>query len=680
MPASASRRSRPFTRLTAGLVAALSCLAIVASDAGSSSVEAAGVDPNDWLAVLNTYRSQSGLGAVSENGAWASGTANHSCWMLLNGIAHDEPSGTPGYTVDGDAAGNAANVAVSSASTASAKGHIDLWMSGPFHAIGILRANLTQSSYGQCTSPPNPSTTSWKSAGTLDVVRGNNWSGPKPSAPIVFPGNGATTSLTRFVAESPDPRTFCNWTGRTVGLPLIALMPANVTSASASLSGPNGPVTTCVLTGSNTDGVASSILGGDNAIVVVPDAPLSTGTYNVSVNSNGGNAGWSFNVDPNAVFAPTVAPPAVATVLGTAMRYQSVSPFRFADSRIAQTLWPLPAGQPVRVQIAGRQGLPDDITAVSANFTIAEAQSPGYLTAYDCSSAQPSVSTLNYRAGEAIANQAIIPLDKGALCLFSAGSAHVIIDVNGFVAPSGASQFVPVDPTRLFDSRRGSAFQAGSTTRIVVEGGASPAPDSADAVALNVTITDAAGAGFAKVYPCDVNEPNVSNVNVNTGGVRANSVIVPTAADGSICVTTNVNANVIVDITGWFGHTAGYSFLPLSPIRIADTRSYQPELNPAANGQPLAPGVVRRVQVAGTRGVPAGARAATVNLVALDALGGGFLQAVPCDASSGVSNLNYVDWAPVANGAIVKLSSDGAICVTSSQWAHVIVDLSGVWM
>ena len=86
------------------------------------SVQAAGVDPNDWLAVVNTYRSQSGLPPIANNPAWAAGTQNHACWMLLNGIAHDEAPGTPGYTVEGDVAGNSSNVAVSSTASTNAQG------------------------------------------------------------------------------------------------------------------------------------------------------------------------------------------------------------------------------------------------------------------------------------------------------------------------------------------------------------------------------------------------------------------------------------------------------------------------------------------------------------------------------------------------------------------------------
>ncbi len=182
------------------------------------------------------------------------------------------------------------------------------------------------------------------------------------------------------------------------------------------------------------------------------------------------------------------------------------------------------------------------------------------------------------------------------------------------------------------------------------------------------------------MFPCDAPEPGVSSVNVRIGGVRANSVIVPVAADGSVCLTSNITSNVIVDITGWFGRNAGYKFIPLSPMRLADTRSFQAVLNPSANALPLEAGAVLEVQVAGNRGIPSDAKAATVNLVALESPVGGWLRVVPCGAWSDVSNLNYLDASPVANGANLKLSAKGSICVTSSQRTHVIVDVNGVWL
>jgi len=668
--------------MSLGLAAICSSLVLSAS---TPTATAAGPAADDWLGIVNVYRAQSGLAPVVNNPAWSNGATNHSCWMLLNGIAHDETPGSPGYTADGDQAGNSGNVAVSSNSSATPRSHIDLWMTGPFHAIGLLRASLSQAAYGMCASPPNPTLTPWKSAATLDVVRGNNWSAAKPATPVVFPGNGATTSLTRFIAETPDPRTFCGWGSQTVGLPLIAMMPSNVTSASATLVGPSGPLATCVLHKANTSGTASAILGGDNAVVVVPAAPLAKGTYTVSVNSDGGNANWGFTVDPSAALTPV--PPAPPGPLGdtealtSQMPFQALTPFRFADSRSNIAIGRLPANQQVRVQIAGRSGLPADITAISANFTGVAASAAGYLTASNCAEINPSFSTLNFEANDGVPNQAIIPLSSGDLCLFSSEATDIVIDINGYVSPTASQVFIPVAPKRLFDSRPSAQpLRPGQVLRIAVEGGASPAPADAVAVAVNLTGVMPDESGWIRVFPCDAPEPASSSLNPRIGRARANSAIVPTAADGTICLTSNVTSHIIVDITGWFGSRGGRQFVPISPIRLTDTRQSHPSLNGGAGPVMLVPGRELRVQVAGTRGIGTDVRAATLNLAAVGATAPGFIVAVPCGQTSDVSNVNFTgDSGAVANGANVQLDATGSICVTTSAPTHVLIDITGVW-
>ena len=84
------------------------------------------------------------------------GAYKHSCYMLQNDIAHDEIPGRPGYTPEGDAAGNNGNVAVSSVAGTSARSHIELWMTGPFHAIGVLRPNLQRVGFGKCDNASGP--------------------------------------------------------------------------------------------------------------------------------------------------------------------------------------------------------------------------------------------------------------------------------------------------------------------------------------------------------------------------------------------------------------------------------------------------------------------------------------------------------------------------------------------
>lgn len=150
----------------------------------------------DWLTTVNYYREMAGVAPVAEDTSMSPGAYNHSCYMLLNDIAHDEVPGAPGYTAAGDTAGNNGNVAVSSATSVTQRSFVELWMTGPFHAIGMLRPNLQRVGYGQCE---NASAARWHSGATLDILRGLGQR-RSLSAPILFPGNGTVTNLTKFIA------------------------------------------------------------------------------------------------------------------------------------------------------------------------------------------------------------------------------------------------------------------------------------------------------------------------------------------------------------------------------------------------------------------------------------------------------------------------------------------------
>ena len=151
----------------------------------------------DWLTAVNYFRAMAGVGAIYDDPSLSSGAYNHSCYMLLNDIAHDEIPGAPGYTSSGDAAGNAGNVAVSSATGLTNRSFVELWMTAPFHAIGVLRPNLQRAGYGQCE---NPNTARWHSGATLNVLTGLGQQ-QGLADPILFPGNGTITNLTNFIAD-----------------------------------------------------------------------------------------------------------------------------------------------------------------------------------------------------------------------------------------------------------------------------------------------------------------------------------------------------------------------------------------------------------------------------------------------------------------------------------------------
>jgi hypothetical protein len=78
-------------------------------------------------------------------------------------------------------------------------------------------------------------------------------------------------------------------------------------------------------------------------------------------------------------------------------------------------------------------------------------------------------------------------------------------------------------------------------------------PATATAVALNVTVDGPAGAGFFTVFPCAAAPPDASNLNDVAGLTVANSVTVGVGDGGAVCVYTEAAADVLVDVTGYYG-------------------------------------------------------------------------------------------------------------------------------
>ena len=672
---SRNRSPRPVRRWAAAATAIAAAIAtsVVALAAPPT---ASAVTNDDWLGIVNTYRAMSGLAPVAENATWSAQARDHSCYMLKNGITHDEVPGLPGYTPGGDIAGNSGNVAVSSSLDATARNHIDLWMTGPFHAIGILRHNLTTTGYGQCIDANTP--TPWHSGGTLDVIRGLDSGRARPSTPITFPGNGATVPLSSFVTEYPNPMDFCGWSG-TAGLPLIAMMPNKVSNASATITGPNGPVGTCVLHAGNTgaNATARAILDSDNAVVVMPRDVLANGTYTVNVNSNGGSASWSFDVDTSAQLAATPASVPDTAPSATNVNFHPVDPFRLVDTRFGKGATRLGAGQVVRIHAADA-----GTAAISANFVAVAPSAPGHLTVFDCSPSVPEVSTLGYVPGTATANQAIVPLSAGDFCIYTLADVDVVVDVNGYYrSGSDTATFEPVMPMRLYDSRAAEGrLRAGVERKVRITGTVGGPPVGSEAVALNVTAIMADFSGHLQVYPCGSQTAlESSTINYNPKEARPNTVVVGTDDQGQVCLRSLQDIDVVIDYTGYFGNGAGLDFTALSPIRLFDSRKSFSTLNEITGVAELRAGQVVRLAVAGSRGIPADAKAASVNLTVTGSTEGLHVTAYPCGARPDTSNLNVAAGQTNANGAMVKLSSSGELCVYVLHDVHLVVDINGIW-
>lgn len=119
--------------------------------------------------------------------------------------------------------------------------------------------------------------------------------------------------------------------------------------------------------------------------------------------------------------------------------FYSVGPCRVVDTRNATGPFggpPLSAGLVRVFPTAGRCGLPASATSLSLNITVAGATEGGHLRLYPGGSPLPLTSTINYWAGQARANNAIVTLSTGGslsvFCGQAAGTVHLILDVNGY--------------------------------------------------------------------------------------------------------------------------------------------------------------------------------------------------------------------------------------------------------
>ncbi len=122
-----------------------------------------------------------------------------------------------------------------------------------------------------------------------------------------------------------------------------------------------------------------------------------------------------------------------------------ITPCRIADTR--QAGFPagygppaLTGGVPRNFTLTGQCGIPSLAAAVSLNVTVTNTQGPGFILIYPEGGAQPNVSTLNYVAGQTVANAAVVPLGTGGGITVIAGvsGTDLILDTNGYYAGAGA--------------------------------------------------------------------------------------------------------------------------------------------------------------------------------------------------------------------------------------------------
>jgi RHS repeat-associated protein len=241
--------------------------------------------------------------------------------------------------------------------------------------------------------------------------------------------------------------------------------------------------------------------------------------------------------------------------------------------------------------------------------------------------------------------------------------------------------FVPLVPARLMDTRTGGQtvdgqfvgghMTAGQTKNLTILGrDGMPNMSGVSAVALNVTVTNASGAGFLVAWPSGAAQPNTSNLNFDQTQAISNQVIVPIGTGGQVAIYVNSAADVIADVAGYFPSAS--AFTPLTPARLLDTR---------LGGGPVGPGGQLNLTVLGAGGVPSsGVSAVVVNVTATNATAPTFITVWPTSATrpTNASNLNVVAGQTIPNLVMVGVGTSGNISFYNNAGStDLIADVVG---
>ena len=408
---------------------------------------------------------------------------------------------------------------------------------------------------------------------------------------------------------------------------------------------------------------------------------FANGTYWVYTTVHSGSSvGSAYSTGPVRIERPVPTTPSC---------YVPLNPGRVLDTRTGEggNISALAGGALTEVNVTNVRGVPaTGATAVVLNVTVADPLTSGFITAWPSGEAQPTVSNLNYVAGQTVPNLVTVKVGaNGRVNMFnSQGFTQVLADVVGYYTAASsncAGRFTAVTPGRVLDTRDGTGT-GGSTSPVgpgqsinVQATGVMGVPGiGVSGVALNVTVTGPTQEGYLTVWPTGEAQAGASSHNFVPGLTVANLVLAKVGSGGQVSIFNSAGyTHIVADVVGYFS-TVGGTFVPVSPQRIVDSRY---GIGTAAG--PLGPGTSADVNVAGVGPVPGNATAAVVNVTSTDASSVSFITVWPTNtAMPRASTLNPRPGVAVPNLAYLKLGAGGRLSIFNDAGStNYIVDVFG---
>jgi RHS repeat-associated protein len=252
-----------------------------------------------------------------------------------------------------------------------------------------------------------------------------------------------------------------------------------------------------------------------------------------------------------------------------------------------------------------------------------------------------------------------------------------------------AGEYVPLTPARIVDTRTGlggyTGVLGGNVAKSFPVLGVGGVPSSGvSAVVVSVAGIGSTAVSYLSVYPTGEPRPEVAQVSLDVGETVANTVIAKVGAGGKTDIRNHAGSvAVAVDVQGYFTDntvtTAGGTFVPLSPARIADTRT-----GLGGSSTPIGPQQTRSFTVLGVGGVPSsGVSAVALNVAAVGPTASNYVSVWPAGQPrpDPGSTLNTTAGVDIASFAQVKVGTGGQISVYNQAGSiNLVLDVEGYYL
>jgi hypothetical protein len=313
-------------------------------------------------------------------------------------------------------------------------------------------------------------------------------------------------------------------------------------------------------------------------------------------------------------------------------------------------------------------------TAASTSAAEAEAEA-GPIVVAPCGTPPGDLPTVALPGAPTVASQLVVPLgEDGSVCVSAPAGTAVELEA---VALLGVPEFSSVtSPVRVLDTRPGSVVVGETAVELALADRDDVAIGRFGMIAASVATIGRDADGSVTVRSCGASTGSI--VEVRAGATIARPLIASVGSEARICVSSDVPADVVIDVSGVFAPTLGRPYA--EPVVVADTRAAGVTFDGRFAGIGVRPeSSTLELPLTSRVGDVGGVEAVLVEVAAVDALEDGTLSVFAAGSEpAALATLRYPAGTSAATTAVVPLARSGVVCVSTTGRTDLVVDVIGI--